>query len=400
MRDVTLNGDPIFADGIALDTTYDALTGGSWVVKGGQPSQLWRVSRAGAAKPVALPDPAGPWVIYTGVAASPDGKTVYVSAWDQDHDTTQPTGTARIYALDVATGAVRVLTRDVGEDMPADVALTPDGDLLLLDIATDKTAKLRLAKVAGAPDGTKVATIDAGQLARLAGDAVDPRLTVDGVGRVWTLNRWGELSDSGRRFPRTQLEPGAASGLPAPAPIHELDGLVRIFRPDVGVRDGDRFYVTGLDAFGGRAIWARASSGAALFTTGTGVPAGQTPAVEGTVSEAVPDGSGGFYLGGEFTVGARANLAHLRADGTVDPAFAPALAGPVTAVALGDGRVYVAGSFGMTAVDAATGVPVPAWAAAVPPDGPVTALVAGGGFVYAAGSYATLGGGAHAGSGA
>ena len=234
--------------------TYDALAGGSWVVKGLQPSRLWRVSRTGVAKPVALPDPAGPWVIYTGVAATPDGKTVYVSAWDQDRDTTQPTGTGRIHALDVATGAVRTLTRDVGEDMPADVALTPDGDLLFLDIAAGNVGRLRLAKVAGVPDGTKVATIDAGQLAHLAGDGLDPRLTVDGVGRVWTLNRWGELSDSGRRFPRTQIEPGAATGLPAPAPLHELDGLVPVFRPDVGVRAGDRLYVTGLDAFGGRAI--------------------------------------------------------------------------------------------------------------------------------------------------
>ncbi|MDA0162380.1 hypothetical protein OM076_19060 [Solirubrobacter ginsenosidimutans] len=392
MRSVTLNGDPVFADGFSLDATYDALTGGSWVVKGGQPSQLWRVSRSGAAKPVALPDPAGPWAIYAGVVASPDGRTVYVSAWDQDRDTTRPTGTGRIYALDVTSGAVRTLTRDVGEDMPADVALTPDGDLLFLDIAAGNVGRLRLAKVAGVPDGTKVATIDAGQLARLAGDGVDPRLSVDGVGRVWTLNRWGELSDSGRRFPRTQVEPGAATGLPAPAPIHELDGLVPVFRPDVGVRDGDRLYVTGLDAFGGRAVWARASRGAALFTTGTGVPVGQAPAVEGTVSEAVPDGSGGFFLGGE-------NLAHLRADGTVDPAFAPALDGPVTALAVDGGRVFVAGAFGLTALDASTGAPVAAWAGAAQPDGPVTALVAGGGFVYAAGSFATLGAGAHAGVG-
>ncbi|HEY6887954.1 MAG TPA: hypothetical protein VI300_09250, partial [Solirubrobacter sp.] len=399
LRDVTLNGDPLFADGVALDATYDALTGGSWVVKGGQPSRLWRVSRSGVAKPVALPDPAGPWVIYTGVAATPDGKTVYVSAWDQNRDTTQPTGTGRIYALDVATGAVRTLTRDVGEDIPSDVALTPDGDLLLLDLTTENVAKLRLAEVAGVPDGTKVATIDAGGLAHLAGDGVDPRLTVDGVGRVWTLNRWGELSDSGRRFPRTQVEPGAATGLPAPAPIHELEGLLPVFRPDVGVRDGDRLYVTGVDAYGGRAIWARESSGAALFTTGTGVPVGEAPAVEGTVSEAVPDGSGGFYLGGEFTAGGRANLAHLRADGTFDPTFAPALGGPATALAVSDGRLYVAGSFGVTAVDAVTGAQVPAWAGAAQPDGPVTALVAGGGFVYLSGTFKTLGGAAHAGVG-
>src|SRR6185503_15272958 len=41
------------------------------------------------------------------------------------------------------------------------------------------------------------------------------------------------------------------------------------------------------------------------------------PAVEGTVNAALSDGTGGWYLGGEFeSVGgvARHNLAHLRAD--------------------------------------------------------------------------------------
>src|SRR3954469_24765119 len=43
----------------------------------------------------------------------------------------------------------------------------------------------------------------------------------------------------------------------------------------------------------------------------------------GTVYASIPDGAGGFYVGGSFTqvgTAARTNLAHIQPDGQVDPA--------------------------------------------------------------------------------
>ena len=60
------------------------------------------------------------------------------------------------------------------------------------------------------------------------------------------------------------------------------------------------------------------------------------------------DGSGGWFIGGEFSaVGdvARSNLAHIRADGTLDPAFAPQADQPVRALVLNGTTLYVGGSF-------------------------------------------------------
>jgi hypothetical protein len=65
----------------------------------------------------------------------------------------------------------------------------------------------------------------------------------------------------------------------------------------------------------------------------------------GSVDVAAPDGSGGWFVGGDFTeVGpvAVSGLAYVRADGSVDH-WAPA-AGSVTALQLSPGTVYAGGS--------------------------------------------------------
>ena len=132
----------------------------------------------------------------------------------------------------------------------------------------------------------------------------------------------------------------------------------------------------------------------------TGEPRTRFPAVNGRVFAAVPDGAGGWYIGGEFTrVGGqpRRHLAHVLSDGSLDPSWAPsATLGPnvegglVTALARDGDVIYVSGGFshldglargGLGAADA-TGK-VTDWAPTV--DGAVFSLVIRQGTVYLGG---------------
>lgn len=70
--------------------------------------------------------------------------------------------------------------------------------------------------------------------------------------------------------------------------------------------------------------------------------------VSGTVNAVVADGSGGWFIGGSFANVngiTRGNLAHILADYTVDPSWAPAAAGAVNALTLDNGILYVGGLF-------------------------------------------------------
>ncbi len=125
------------------------------------------------------------------------------------------------------------------------------------------------------------------------------------------------------------------------------------------------------------------------------------PVVDGPIHAVVPDGSGGWFIGGEFfTVGGvdRSHLAHIRADGSVDPSWDPSPNAPVRALAVAGGVVYAGGDFTamggqarsrIAALDAATGA-VTAWNPGA--DATVRALVVAGGVVYAGGDFTAMGG--------
>ena len=132
----------------------------------------------------------------------------------------------------------------------------------------------------------------------------------------------------------------------------------------------------------------------------TATPASGFPRVNGTVVAAVPDGSGGWYLGGQFTaVGSevRTNLAHVLADQSV-AAWNPGASAIVRVLLLRSGVLYVGGDFltlggvarnRVGAVDAATGVTT-SWNPNA--NSSVRAFAEGATQLYVGGQFTTIGG--------
>ena len=86
----------------------------------------------------------------------------------------------------------------------------------------------------------------------------------------------------------------------------------------------------------------------ARFNASTAQLRSPWPEVNGVVNAVVSDNAGGWYLGGDFTsVGGvpRTDLAHVMADGTVDPTWAPTTDGFVRALVVGTDTVFAGGEF-------------------------------------------------------
>lgn len=187
----------------------------------------------------------------------------------------------------------------------------------------------------------------------------------------------------------------------APDPGYVVDGTV-----DAIARSPDTIYIGGKFSRVGPPTGA-----AAAVSATTGQPDVGMPKVSGGFGEVyavAPDGSGGWYVGGNFTHVdgiPRRNLAHVLADKTVDPNWAPD-AGDSTDDSVGvlavasDGTVYVGGGFAvigsnrsgrhnLAAIDPDTGQTT-AWAPE--PNDFVSALeVADDGSVYAGGDFTQIG---------
>lgn len=133
----------------------------------------------------------------------------------------------------------------------------------------------------------------------------------------------------------------------------------------------------------------------------TGAMLGSRYLVTGDVFATIPDGAGGWYLGGDFSEVSgsyRRSVAHVKADGTLDKAFNAQVNGPVRALALVGGRLVIGGKFtkaggitvsNLAAVDA-TGVAVPGWTGTA--NNQVNALLTVGDKVYVGGQFTSLNG--------
>ena len=155
------------------------------------------------------------------------------------------------------------------------------------------------------------------------------------------------------------------------------------------------FYIGGFGGCSGGSDPALSSETKAVGDTGGD---GSFPPVNDTVFTLVADGNGGVYMGGQFSrVGqfSRQTLAHILADGTVDPSWAPSADGPVTALVLENQTVYMGGSFFsvngverwmLAAVDRTSGNLTP-WNPKLGSANLVNTLVASGGLVYVGGVF-------------
>jgi hypothetical protein len=152
------------------------------------------------------------------------------------------------------------------------------------------------------------------------------------------------------------------------------------------------------------------SGGLVPYDTRTGQAFASFPKVAGSVAAIIPDGTGGWYIGGDFTgVGGRprSGLAQIRADGSVTD-WNPSVTGTVdyiappavTALAVRGNRVFVGGAFGfiggqprrdLGCVDAQTGA-VMDWLVSVPEDGHVFTLTLHEDTLFVGGGFSSLGG--------
>ncbi|MCB9412577.1 MAG: hypothetical protein H6525_07000 [Actinobacteria bacterium] len=162
------------------------------------------------------------------------------------------------------------------------------------------------------------------------------------------------------------------------------------------VSAGDTTYVGGTFT-----RWGPQTGGWAALDPVNGAVDRTMAAVAGVVWSAIPDGAGGWYIGGDFSAVAgqpRDNLARILSTGEVDPNWNPGTSSAVFALALAGNTVYIGGQFnrvagetrvGLGAVDATTGA-VKAWNPSV--NSPVFALVVSGVNVYIGGAFSTVSG--------
>ncbi|MDA3005533.1 MAG: hypothetical protein O3B97_02585, partial [Actinomycetota bacterium] len=168
-----------------------------------------------------------------------------------------------------------------------------------------------------------------------------------------------------RRTMRALMLAGAgALALGAAAPAMAVDRISVQPGPNATVSN-----MSNADANGNRYVVGRFTAFNAWGTGSGGVVSGSTgevdrsfPKVNGTINEVIPDGNGGWWIGGDFwCVGGdaasdgdcsdadefvRQDVAHINADGSVDATFDdPGIQGNVQGLAYANGVIYAGGRF-------------------------------------------------------
>ncbi|MHA3789563.1 T9SS type A sorting domain-containing protein [Flavobacterium hauense] len=161
------------------------------------------------------------------------------------------------------------------------------------------------------------------------------------------------------------------------------------------VKDGNTVYLGGNFTLFGPSIPYGTS-----ISTANGQPDLNFIKPNGVVRAVVPDGAGGWYIGGQFTaVGgeARNRIARINSDGSLHP-WNPNANNAVLAIAVSGNTVYVGGDFtnigGQTrnrvaAIDATTGL-ADSWNPNS--NGTLTTIAVNGSTIYVGGAFTTIGG--------
>jgi hypothetical protein len=158
----------------------------------------------------------------------------------------------------------------------------------------------------------------------------------------------------------------------------------------------------GITYIGGGFTYVGPNTGSgASISEATGCPSPPYLPVNAPIYAVAPDGSGGWYIGGDFTrVGSveRSFIAHILPDDILDISWNPNANGRVESLAVSSGTVYAGGQFTsiggqarnhVAALDAATGAAT-SWNPNA--NDIVWALAVSAGTVYAGGMYTSIGG--------
>lgn len=191
--------------------------------------------------------------------------------------------------------------------------------------------------------------------------------------------------------------------------VSEASAQPATLRADAWMTDGQIFDIApsdGITYIGGQFnnVLMFTGNGAALSMR-TAMPF-PLPRVNGTINAVIPDGAGGWYIGGTFTTVddfVRNRLAHIFSNGTLDLAWRPEVSGGssprVFALAMRGAIVYVGGDFtqisgvnrnNIGALDAITGQVIASWDPNA--SSSVRALAVDGPIIYAGGTFTNIGG--------
>nr|MBP7509253.1 hypothetical protein [Prolixibacteraceae bacterium] len=187
--------------------------------------------------------------------------------------------------------------------------------------------------------------------------------------------------------------------VPAPAAVQ----LSSIPEPNAWVTDGLVSAIVTSDNMtyiGGFFNYVGPNTGKGVPMDSSGLPFSTYPKVNGAVNSCIPDGSGGWYIGGEFNrVGSveRNHIAHILSNGSVDDAWNPDANGLVFALAISGTTVYVGGNFTSIGGHLCNHIAAIDYSGSITDWNPdandiVIAIVVSGTTVYAGGAFTTIGG--------